>query len=83
MKAVKEENVGLTVKTTQMELEQFRLGEFRNLWFKGQFGNQRYGQAFYNYFNLHKLADQVGLRNMYELDGDAARKVIGQVFRFN
>ena len=32
---------------------------------------------------LEKRAYQEELRNLFNLDGDAARKVIGEVFRFN
>ena len=65
-----------------MDLEKKQLEVFKNLWFNGKFRNQRYGQAFYNHFKLHKLSNQDSLQNLYEKDGEEAKKLIGKLFRF-
>lgn len=67
----------------QLQLEKHAYHEFLKLWHADNFKGQRLGQAFYDYFQLHKLADQDQLRGLYEKDGSDAHKVIGQVFRFN
>jgi len=66
----------------QMEIERRAHHQFLDDRRKGKFDNQRLGQAFYNYFSLHKLSDQSKLRNLYEKDGQDAQKIIGEVFRF-
>lgn len=50
---------------------------------RGGFGSQRLGQAFYNQFNLHDLADQSALKNLYAKDGEHAVNLIKEVFTFN
>lgn len=67
----------------QLQLERQAYNDFCALWADGEFPHLRYGQAFYNHFNLHKLNNQDQLLNLYEKDGDAAKKVINQVFCFN
>ena len=54
------------------------LKEYKN----GKYPNQRFGQAFYNYFNLHKVSDQSQFKNLYELDGDNAKIFIYNNFSF-
>lgn len=73
----------MQAKKGQLQLEKHAYHEFLNLWRAGKFCGQRLGQAFYDHFRLHKLADQEQLRGLYEKDADDAHKVIGQVFRFN
>ena len=46
----------------------------------GTFGTQRLGQAFYNEFDLHKLADQTALHNLYAKDGEHALNLIKTLF---
>lgn len=46
----------------------------------GEFGNQRYGQAFFNHFNLHKMKSDTSLNRLYQLDGDDARLLINELF---
>lgn len=44
-----------------------------------QYRGQRIGQAFYNYFTLHKhTGDKHELDRLYEMDGEPARKWIEQ-----
>ncbi len=47
---------------------------------EGRFVHQRLGQAFYNHFNLHKLADQTSLQGLYEADGEKASRLIMRLF---
>lgn len=68
---------------SQIQLERAQLREFHSLRSKGKFSGQRLGQAFYNHFQLHKLADQTQLRGLYEADGQQAHQIICQVFHFN
>lgn len=46
----------------------------------GRFPYLRLGQAFYNYFNLHKSNNQQYFRNLYECDGDQALALIHELF---
>jgi len=64
-----------------LQLEKKAYQVFLRLWRGNKFPELRFGQAFYNHFKLHRLADQEQLRNLYEKDGVEARKVIEQVFR--
>lgn len=72
-----------TIKESQLQLEKHSHEEFKALWRKGKFQGQRYGQAFYDHFRLGRMKNQDQLRGLYEADGDAAHKIIGQVFHFN
>ena len=67
--------------TPPLEIESARYNEFLNLWEQGAFDQQRLGQAFYNHFRLHQLADQAVLQGLYETDGEKAGAVIFRVFR--
>jgi hypothetical protein len=49
----------------------------------GKFGNQRLGQAFYDYFKLSRLENQKSLKNIYEKDGKHALNSIREIFEFN
>ncbi len=66
-----------------MNLERREYNEFSELWFSGQLTHLRYGQAFYNHFNLHKVNNQKQFGDLYELDGEEARRAIHQIFKFN
>lgn len=65
---------------TALEIERVAYDEFLVQWSQGVFAQQRLGQAFYNFFYLHKLADQSVLRNLYEADGKKAIALIAQYF---
>nr|WP_256326614.1 hypothetical protein [Pseudomonas sp. NFACC13-1] len=54
--------------------------EFLIQWNQDAFQQQRFGQAFYNFFNLHKLADQTLLTGVYEADGQKATGLISRIF---
>lgn len=62
------------------EIEAARYKEFQGLWANGSFGQQRLGQAFYNHFKLHAMADQTGLNALYEANSDQANMMIAQLF---
>jgi hypothetical protein len=49
----------------------------------GHFGAQRYGQAFYDFFKLDRMAKQEDLKNLYAKDGEHARRLINELFEFN
>lgn len=45
-----------------------------------QFTGERLGQAFYNYFDLHKCSSHYSFRSkLYEADGKEARELIEQI----
>ncbi|WP_207283111.1 hypothetical protein [Pseudomonas sp. FW300-N2F2] len=62
------------------EIEYAAYNEFLSLWGQGRFDQQRFGQAFYNYFRLQKLGDQSYLSGLYEADGKKAQAVILRLF---
>ncbi len=64
-------------------IERFAFQQFNQKWKAGEFGKQRYGQALYNHFNLHKLVDQASLRGLYEKDGDEAKALVKEVFKIH
>lgn len=67
----------------KLQIEKVAYEEFIALWNQKKFQDQRLGQAFYNHFRLHKLADQTFLQGLYEVDGEKAATLIGNLFRFN
>lgn len=40
-----------------MYISKSMFDQFHIRWKTGEFASQRYGQAFYNHFNLHKMAN--------------------------
>ena len=67
----------------RMDIETDTYLNFKQQWDDGAFQGQRLGQAFYNFFDLHRLSNQEQLCNLYELDGDEARMVIHTTFRLS
>ena len=45
--------------------------------------NLRFGQAFYNYFNLYKMKQTKELDMLYNSDGDEASKLIHSMFEIH
>lgn len=45
--------------------------------------NLRFGQAFYNYFNLHKMKQTKELDMLYNSDSDKASKLIHSMFEIH
>ncbi|HGN2667548.1 TPA: hypothetical protein ACKR04_002853 [Pseudomonas aeruginosa] len=66
-----------------LQIERAAHAEFFRLWAEGRFVHQRLGQAFYNHFNLHKLADQTSLQGLYEADGEKASRLIMRLFHLH
>lgn len=73
----------MAIENGKLQLEKYAVAEFKKFWKANSFRGQRYGQAFYNHFRLHSIADQRQLQGLYEADGEAAEKIIANVFRFN
>ncbi|MFJ2363334.1 hypothetical protein ACIPIN_06340 [Pseudomonas sp. NPDC087697] len=65
----------------RLEIENAAYNEFLGLWNQGTFKKQRLGQAFYNYFHLHRLTDQAFLFGLYEADGEKALVAISRLFQ--
>ncbi|KPA98218.1 hypothetical protein PF70_01616 [Pseudomonas asplenii] len=70
-----------TGSPSRLEVESASYHEFLERWEQGLFAGQRLGQAFYNHYRLHRLADQACLQGLYEADGDKARALISRVFQ--
>ncbi|MFK3774435.1 MULTISPECIES: hypothetical protein [Pseudomonas] len=66
-----------------LQIERAAYEDFFRLWRQGSFARQRLGQAFYNHFNLHKLADQARLHGLYEADGERASGLISRLFHLH
>lgn len=64
-----------------LEIEMAAYDEFLVQWNQGAFQQQRLGQAFYNFFNLHKVTDQTLLTSLYEADGKKATALISRIFK--
>lgn len=47
---------------------------------KGEFGTQRLGQAFYDYYKLHRLSDQSQVEKIYVRDHKEAKDLIDGLF---
>lgn len=62
-----------------IEIEAAEYNIFQEKFKNNNYAGLRYGQAFYNHFNLHKMADTV-MDKLYELDGDAAVVYISEHF---
>lgn len=67
----------------KMSLEYQKYLEFVNNHKLGMYLGQRFGQAFYNFFDLYKIADQSSLEDLYEKDGIEAIELINELFDFN
>ena len=64
---------------TMETIEPAAIMEFWRMWDSGKFANQRLGQAFYDHFNLGKMADQSIVGPVYNLDAEAAYAFIRNV----
>ena len=70
----------------QIELERFKFDQFLSKFNNGEYPYLRFGQAFFNHFQLHKLKFeeyQQPLCRLYEADGEIAQKLINELFIFN
>lgn len=73
----------MAIEKGKLQLEKYTYQNFLKLWKIGKFKHHRLGQAFYNHFQLHKLANQSQLCGLYEKDGIDAIETINRVFKFN
>ena len=72
------------MSSCKMSLESDAYDKFVKEWYDGGFQGLRFGQAFYNYFFLHKLSDQTGLDKLYnEVSTDKSMGIILDKFSFN
>lgn len=66
-------NSAYGVGSHAMQIEQYKLQEFWNMWYAGKFPFLRIGQAFHSHFQLDKCTqDKYMLDRLYELDGQKA-----------
>jgi len=54
--------IEMAIMKGQLQLEKKAYHDFLKLWNGDKFRGLRFGQAFYNHFRLHRLADQDQLR---------------------
>lgn len=66
-----------------MSIEKAKWEDFCKAYKTKEYQGQRIGQAFYNYFNLHKMSNQDALNGLYETDGDNAMLLIQELFDFH
>lgn len=65
-----------------LELNKFI--EFKKYYYNGPHRHQRLGQAFYDFFELHKSTDLKDIADkIYELDGFNAIAAVHSHFEFN
>lgn len=64
-------------------VEKAEFDNFQKKWQNGDYKWLRYGQAFYNHFNLGRMADQDSLKGLYERDGIVAEKLIHELFEMS
>lgn len=53
---------------------------FENQYSQGAYGTQRFGEAFYQHFNLARLKDQSKVGNLFAKDGEIAKANILAIF---
>lgn len=73
----------MAIEKGKLQLEKHKYDRFLKDFKDGKFGNQRLGQAFYDFFRLDRLTDQEQLKNLYAKDGDQAKNLINEIFEFN
>lgn len=64
----------------KISIEKYRYDNFCRDFKKGKYGNQRFGQAFYNEFRLDKSS--VNTHNIWAKDGDEAKRSIETFVEF-
>lgn len=57
--------------------------EFEKLWNNGEFQHLRYGQAFYNHFNLDKCIQKPWMHRLYNADKDVAYRIVFSIVDWN
>jgi hypothetical protein len=65
-----------------LSLERYAFQTFLKEMKTDKYKGQRWGQAFYNHFKLHKITDQSQVGKLYELDGQVAKDFATNLFTF-
>ena len=74
----------MIAQKSKLQLEKRAYQQFQRDFNAGKFGSQRFGQAFYDNFKLHRvISQQDRLHHLYQMDGEAAKREIGEIFKFN
>lgn len=66
-----------------MDIEKAEYYKFHREWFNTSPQHLRYGQAFYNHFNLHKMNLQHQFNNLYNAGYLESIRLIHELFNFN
>lgn len=68
------------MSNNKMSIEKAEYERFCAHYRLGRYVAQRFGQAFYNHFDLVKVNDRSIFRDLYQLDGDEAKALIDELF---
>lgn len=74
--------VALTSPSAVLTLPNIKYLQFLRHWEGGDYKTKRYGQAFYDHFDLWRQRDQRPLIAIYEADGELAKQRISTLIRF-
>ena len=79
-----EDNDGpdMTKPLPKLALEPLAWETFLRKWGEGGYPHLRFGQAFWNEFNLNKMTDQARFGTLYEASPQVAKKIIEDNFEF-
>ena len=67
----------------KISIEAKEWDNFIEQWSTPDWRHLRFGQAFYNYFNLHKMKQTKELDMLYNSDADEASKLIHSMFEIH
>lgn len=68
----------------KISIEAYKWDEFiLKYWSTPDWQHLRFGQAFYNYFDLHKMKQTKELDMLYNSDNDKASKLIHSMFEIH
>ena len=70
------------MSNVKMSLEAREYINFKRMYRNNEYPNQRFGQAFYNHFKLHKSSHPTDFNGLFELNGEKAIEVIHTIFEF-
>ncbi len=74
----------MAIENGKLQLELRAYQDFQKKFKEGKFKGQRFGQAFYDHFKMHRVVrDKDALDLIYTQDGDAAKASIKELFKFN
>lgn len=66
----------------KMSIEKAEYSAFINRFSKGEFQEQRFGQAFFDYFKMEKMNNQELTNAIYYADDATAKQLISETFNF-